>query len=603
MDRASLHSLSRILLVGSAVGLGATVLQAQDAPSTPPAQPASPGTPAAPDPTAPAATPAPAQSTDTSASAAPAAPQAAPKAAPVSRIDIFTGYSYYAPKATVTTNSLVTGQPFPLNYGSVDTGAIGSVAYFFNRYVGGVAEYANHSLGKNDGFQNLAAGIIGRYPTDLGVTPFVHGMAGAARVGGPNAEPDTYHNYTWGPLVKVGGGLDYDTPLFNHKLGIRLFQADFVYTHANFGPQAGTGGRANINAPELSAGVLYKLGNITPPPPVTLACTVNPTSVFPGDPVTVTGTAANLNPKKPATYTWNGQGLTVKGDNSNATVDTASLQPGTYTVNGHVTEGPKAGQSADCAPTFTVKQFEPPTISCSANPTSVEPGGSSTITSMGVSPQNRPLTYSYSATAGQISGTSNTATLSTAGAPSGAITVTCNVADDKGQTATTTTTVTVNTPPAPAPKVQTLCVLNFDRDTKRPARVDNEAKACLDDVALNLQRSADATATLVGNAGEQQAAPAKTRKGKKAAAAMTPEKLAAQRAVNAKDYLVKEKGVDASRISVRTGSKGANEVDDYLVPAGANFDSEIQGTTAVDESSVQAQSRTAPVAKHHRRKK
>ncbi len=478
----------------------------------------------------------------------------------------------------MTTNSFVTGQPFPVSYGSVDTGAIGSGAYFFNKFVG-------------------------RYPTELGVTPVVHGLAGASRVGGPNAEPDVFHIYTWGPLVKVGGGLDYDTPLLNHKIGIRLFQADYVYTHANFGPQSGDGGRANISAPELSSGLIFKLGNSIPPPPVTLACTANPTTVFPGDPVTVTGTAANLNPKKTATYSFTGQGLEVKSDNSTATVNTANLQPGQYTVMGHVSEGNKPGQSADCTAPFTVKQFEPPTITCSANPSTVEPGGSSTITSMGVSPQNRPLTYSYSATAGQISGTSNTATLSTAGAPSGPITVTCNVADDKGQTATTTTTVTVNAPPPPpAPKVQTLCTLNFDRDTKRPARVDNEAKACLDDVALNLQRSADATATVVGNAAEQQAAPAK--KGRKSRkAAQTPEQLAAQRAVNAKDYLVKEKGIDPSRVSARTGTKGANEVDDYLVPAGANFDNDVPSTTAVDESAVKPQARTAPPAKHHRRKK
>lgn len=570
MYRGSTHSLGRILLVGCAVGLGATGLYAQDSASTP---------------------------------AAPAAPpaQTMPKQAPVSRIDIFTGYSYYAPHGTVTTTSGVTGAAFPVRYGSVDEGAIGSVAYFANRYVGGVVEFADHSIGKNDGFRDLAAGLIFRYPSSFGVTPFAHAMAGAARVGGPNAEPDVFHEYTWGPLVKVGGGLDYDTPLFNHHLGVRLFQADFVYTHADFGPQGVDGGRANIDSAELSAGLLFKFGNIVPPPPVTYTCVATPQSVFPGDPITVTGTAANLNPKKPATYSWSGQGLTVKGDSSTATVDTSTLQPGSYTVMGHVGYGMKPGQFADCTVPITVKQFEPPTISCSANPSSVNPGDSSTITSMGVSPQNRPLTYSYSATSGQISGTTNTATLATAGAPAGAITVTCNVADDKGQTATTTTTVTVAAPPAPAPKVQTLCQITFDRDKKRPARVDNEAKACLDDVTLNAQRSADASVVLVGNAAEM---PMPKGKGKHKTPMMTPEKLAAQRAVNTKDYLVKEKGIDASRISVRTGTKGTNEVDNYLVPAGASFDSEVTGTTAVDESTLKAQPRTGHAAghRHHHKK-
>ena len=643
MYRAPLHSLSRILLVGGSVGLSATTLLAQDSTSTTPATttptpapaqdttatgtapaqttttptqdttgagttPAQTTTPQTTTPqdttgtgTAPAQTTAtPQDNTGTATTPATTAAQNAPKTAPISRMDIFTGYSYLSPHGTVTTNSGVTGQPYPVNYGSVDYGAIGSVAYFFNKYAGGVVEYADHSLGKNDGFNDAAAGLIVRYPSGLGVTPFAHGMAGAARVGGPNAEPNVVHGYNWGPMLKAGGGLDYDTPLFNHHLGIRLFQADYVYMHADFGRQPITGGRANISSAELSSGLLYKFGTIIPPPPVAYTCSVNPQSVFPGDPVTITGTATNLNPKKTPTYTWSGQGVQVKGDSSTATVDTGSLQPGQYTVTGHVTEGPKPGQSADCNVNFTVKQFEPPTISCSANPSTVNPGDSSTITSQGVSPQNRPLTYSYSATAGQISGTTNTATLATAGAPAGAITVTCNVADDKGQTATTTTTVTVNAPPAPAPKTQTLCDITFDRDKKRPARVDNEAKACLDDVTLNAQRSADASLVLVGNSAADATATTGKHGRHSKMAAMTPEKLAAQRAVNTKDYLVKEKGIDASRISVRTGTKGTNEVDNYLVPAGATFDTDVQGTTAVDESGIKAQPRTAAATHHHR---
>jgi hypothetical protein len=183
---------------------------------------------------------------------------------------------------------------------------------------------------------------------------------------------------------------------------------------------------------------------------VTYSCAVSPNSVYPGDPVTVTGTALNLNPKKTATYSWTAtNGAMVSGTSSTATIDTKSLAAGTYTVKGHVSEGAKPGMMADCSADFTVKAFEPPTISCSANPSTVSPGDSSTITANGVSPQNRPLTYSYSATAGSISGSTNTATLSTTGAAPGTITVTCNVVDDKGQTASQMTTVTVVAPPAP----------------------------------------------------------------------------------------------------------------------------------------------------------
>ena len=232
------------------------------------------------------------------------------------------------------------------------------------------------------------------------------------------------------------------------------------------------------------------------------SCTASPSPAFPGDPVTVTGTATNLNPKKTATYSWTGnEGVKVTGDNTTGAVDTSGLAPGNYTVTGHVSEGQKAGQFADCTANFTIKQYDPPTLSCSANPTTVQPGGTATITAQGVSPQNRPLTYTFSASAGQISGSGNTATLSTTGAPAGSITVTGTVQDDKGQTATCTASVNVEAPPPPPkPVTKTLCSINFDRDKKRPARVDNEAKACLDDVALNLQQQTDATAVVVGEA-------------------------------------------------------------------------------------------------------
>jgi outer membrane protein OmpA-like peptidoglycan-associated protein len=390
--------------------------------------------------------------------------------------------------------------------------------------------------------------------------------------------------------LTVGGGLDYNTPWLGGKLGLRIFQVDYQYYHINFGPQSPVpeGGRANVNAVRVSSGLLLHFGSIVPPPPVTYSCSVSPTAVYQGDPVTVTGTALNLNPKKTATYTWSGQGLTIKGDSTTGTIDTASLAPGTYPVTGHVTEGNKVGQFADCTASVVVKPFDPPTVSCSANPSTIKPGDSSTINSTGSQPQNRPLTYTYSASAGSVSGSGNTATLTTAGAPAGPIAVTCDVADDKGGKAESTTTVNVEQPaPPPVPHVKTLCSINFERDAKRPARVDNEAKGCLDDVALALQQSSDATAIVVGSA---------------AATEKKADELAAQRAVNTKAYLVTEKGIDAGRVSVKTGDAGSKEVKNYLVPAGANFDTDIPGTKPVDEGKFKAQSRTAPV-KHKKHKK
>ena len=547
MNSRLFNSLGRILLAGCVLGVGAPVMFGQSSSSLP----------------------------------------AAPQQPPLSRVDVFLGYSYAAPKGTVET-PLPGGGTFAQRPSDIDAGAIASGAYYFNRWVGGQVEYGNHILGNNDGYQDVMGGIIFRFPVESQqIIPFVHGLVGASYFGGPNndapgASPLVAHPYTWGPALEAGGGLDYNLPWFNGHLGLRLFQADYQYMHINWGPQVYSGGRLNANTAQLSTGLVLHFGSITPPPPVAYACSASPAEVYPGDPVTITGTATNLNPKKTATYSWSGEG--ASGTSSTTTIATGSLAPGSYTVTGHVSEGTKPWQSADCTATFTVKQFEPPTVSCVANPSTVNPGDSSTITATGVSPQNRPLTYSYQASAGSISGTGTTATLSTTGAPSGEITVTCNVADDKGQTASATTTVTVAAPAPPAPKTQTLCSIGFDHDKRRPTRVDNDAKGCLDDVALNLQRSPDATLVVVGNS-----APVPERRGKRKQ--MSAEEMAAQRAVNTKAYLVTEKGIDASRISVRTDSTGTNEVQNYLVPAGATFDTDVPGTTAVDESTVKPQER------------
>ena len=61
------------------------------------------------------------------------------------------------------------------------------------------------------------------------------------------------------------------------------------------------------------------------------------------------------------------------------------------------------------------------------------PGDLSMITSVASSPQNRLLSYSYSASSGQIASSTSAATLNTSGASPGTINVTCNVIDDLGK--------------------------------------------------------------------------------------------------------------------------------------------------------------------------
>jgi len=148
--------------------------------------------------------------------------------------------------------------------------------------------------------------------------------------------------------------------------------------------------------------------------------------------------------------------------------------------------------------------------------------------------------------------------------------VTCTVVDDKGQTALASTSVMV-TAPAPEPKPQTsgLCSIGFERDAARPVRVDNEAKACLDQIAMSLNSSPDAKLAVAGSASSEE-------KG--------GSKLAAERAVNTKAYLVTEKGIDGTRIAVYTRAEDGKTVASTLIPAGATLDT--TGETLVDESGV-----------------
>lgn len=518
-----------------------------------------------------------------------------------SKWDIFGGYSYLAPHGSVET-SVGDGVVVDAPYHAILGGGIGSVARYFNKYAGIEAvgdvhlmnEVQNPWVNSKDDLSGGSAGVIFRFPS-ADITPFVHGLVGMERVGGPYFQATVN-----GAVVTAGGGVDYATPLFNHHLSIRVFQADYQYTHENFGVGF-YGGRANINAVRLSAGIVYRIGTIAPPPPVTLACSASPTSIFPGDPVTVTATAGDLEPKMNAVYSWSGvPGAT--GTATTVTLDSAAtgaLAPGSYTVKGEVKEGKtgkeglKPGQTADCSASFTVKAFEPPTISCSANPTTLNPGDKSTITAAGVSPQNRPLTYSYSAASGTISGTGTTAAFDSTGAATGADTITCNVSDDKGQTATANTSVTIAAPyVAPLPKTQPLCSITFSTDTKRPTRVDNEAKACLDQVALDLQNQPDSKAVVVGESTAKEKEPKKGKHAKQM-------DYAGERAVNTKEYLVSEKGIDASRITVAAGTTDGQTVEDYLVPAGATFTTDVQGTTAVDETMVKPEVRKPLSEKHH----
>ena len=341
------------------------------------------------------------------------------------------------------------------------------------------------------------------------------------------------------------------------------------------------------------AGFSYNFGG-RPPVPPTASCSVSPTEVYPGDPVTATMNPQNFNPKHTVTYGWTSSGGKISGTNATASVDTTGLAAGNYAVSGTATDSKeKKNNVATCSANFTVKArpMNPPQVSCTVSPSTVQGGSPATITATASSPDNAQITgYSYSPSAGRISGTGTTATLDTAGAPSGPITVTVTATDARNLTGSGTCTVGVEVPPPP-PTCSKANSIQFP-DLKRPWRVDNTAKAILDDVASRLKSDPNAKIVIIGYADGEKAPMIGSGKNRH------PMNLAAQRAVNAKAYVVQQQGIDPSRVEVRQGTGQQKVADIIWVPQGAdeNACADLQNTTPVDESVVKPSENAYPKA-------
>ena len=399
---------------------------------------------------------------------------------------------------------------------------------------------------------------------------FIHGLGSYNRFVENGINPRS----TFGAIG--GGGMDLKA---TKHFSIRLFEADYVWVKPNFGEvvtSTSTLQKPNLNGVRLRTGLVFNFGGAPELTP-SANCSVQSAEVMVGEPVTATVSASNFNPKHPLKYDWSANGGKVAGKDTGASIDTNGVAGGSYTVTAHVTDPKeKKNNEASCTANYTVKEppKNPPTMSCSANPASVQAGTPSTVTCSCTSPDNVPVTVSnWTASAGSISGEGNTATLNTTGAPAGAITVSATCTDSRGLTApATSTTVNVEVPPPPPPQASKLSECEFPNKVK-PWRVDNTCKAILDDVAQRLQHDPDSKLVIVGNA-----EPGEKRKN-----------LAGERAVNSKAYLSggeAKQAIDASRIEVRTGNAGTKTAEYWVVPAGANFTGE--GTQTVDESKVKA---------------
>jgi outer membrane protein OmpA-like peptidoglycan-associated protein len=441
-------------------------------------------------------------------------------------------------------------------------GGAGGFTYNANRVLGLTAEVAGYSFSravngtKADG--GLTTYLFGprlnlrRFDHFV---PFAEFLFGGANGGGGVTGADNQNVFA----LAAGGGVDL---VLTKNLAWRFAQIDYLMTNFT-GPFLGPNARQNNL--RLGSGFVLRLGIPNPPPPPNhnpvAACSANPASVFAGsnEAVAVHVTASDPD-NDTLTYSYSASGGTVEGTGPDARFNTAGLAEGTYTVTAKVDDG--KGGSASCATDITVakKPNQPPTISCATDRSPIMPGERTGITATASDPDGDPLTYSYSATAGQVSGDGAKAQFDSTGLSAGSYTVKCSVSDGRGGTADSSTNVDVQQPPPP-PQASKAGDCGYNK--AGASRFDNACKRVGDDVALRLKNDPNAKLVIVGYAD-----------GKEPKAA----KLAQTRADLAKKYIV-EKGVDASRISTRTGEaskekgqeKANRRVDFVIVPEGATY--------------------------------
>jgi outer membrane protein OmpA-like peptidoglycan-associated protein len=460
----------------------------------------------------------------------------------VPRFEVAGGYSYV---------SFDPGSPFD---SFSNHGGSGSFTYNASRYLGLTAELSGYSFSRDVS----GANVQGSWDTWLFgprlnmrrdyFVPFVEFLVGGSNAG---AQVTGANNQSAFALA-AGGGVDV---VLSKYIAWRFAQIDYLMTNFS-GPSVG--GSARQNNFRVGTGIVLRFGFPQPPPPPkpkvppTASCSVNPASVYAGstDAVALHVTATSPD-SLPLTYSYTATGGAVEGTGPDARWNPSGVSIGSYTVTAKVDDG--KGGTASCSADIRVEErpHHPPTISCSANPTSIKVGERSAITCNGNSPDNLPLTYSYSASGGQVTGNGPQAQFDSSGVQPGTYSVKGEVTDSRGDKADSSAGVQV-TQPAPPPEQirleQRLSLHSVYFPTAQPSVAKpnggltpsqmDTLNALAVDFKSYLTYKPDAHLTLEGHADSR-------------GAKEYNDKLSERRVGRVQSYLV-EKGVPADHIEVRS---------------------------------------------------
>jgi len=360
--------------------------------------------------------------------------------------------------------------------------------------------------------------------------------------------------------LTAGGGFDLK---INKKVAIRLVQAEYLYTR--FGNECLIPACSNNNSQNsfrLKSGVVFSWGAkpIMVNRPPTAACSTDVGSVVHGSGEAVPVRANASDPDGDAlTYVWSANGGHVEGTADTARWTPGDAAPGTYAITARVDDG--HGGNASCSANVRVepRPLRPPTMTCSADRSSVMPGERVNVTADANSPEGFPLEYTWRTNGGQVSGSGSRVQLDTTGLAPGEYAVSSRVSDGHGGAADCVAGVNVAAPPAKPEAIKLgECIFKKVGST----RVDNVCSRLLDDAVLRLQNDPKGTLVIIGYED-----PTKETKGN----------VADTRSANGKKYATKKGGIDAGRVNTRKGSgvEGADKenrrIEVFWVPEGAKF--------------------------------
>jgi hypothetical protein len=510
---------------------------------------------------------------------------------PSPKDEVFGGYSVLFPNGWAELNYKVNTIPNAFDF---------SNTYYFCRFcnIGLLLDGSGHFKGgttppnldngsdDSTGVGYALAGLQYKWHNDKW-SPFVRGFAGAA-----NISPDCCHGMQWRFAAGGGGGLDWN---LSRRISLRLIQVDYIYSsYPHLFPaqvQPTTSATAVLdphptewNSIRLAFGVVFNFGSYTVPP--STACVVtasSPSEVWAGEFVKFATTGTNFNGKDTLNYGWKTTGGKISNTNTAATeIDTAGLAPGQYTVTATVVD-PKMKKlnSATCATSFVVKTPIPPVppmVQCVPPTATIQAGESATVQMVATNPDHRPLTYSWTTSAGQVVGSGDRATVTPRNEDAGqVITVTGTVADDRKLSSSCTVQVTVPALPPPCVRPEDWGKCTFTMNPAVPARVDNACKDTLDRVALDIQGKSSGKLVIAGSAKDTSKTPA----------------LGPQRAANAKYYLTTTGStkVDAGRVETRETSGTTDEIHFYYIPDGTLCSGPPDLGSAIDEGTFKGHDR------------